>query len=98
MVRLAGLEPARPKAGDFKSPVATKLHHSRVNVYYTRVCDITQPLWRPYIVLHLSGTYLRIPCSRKILQVLHLPQGVIEFSVYTGWRQLQNMFCKVAGS
>ena len=33
MVRLAGLEPARPKAGDFKSPVATKLHHSRVNLY-----------------------------------------------------------------
>ena len=32
MVREAGIEPARPKAGDFKSPVATITPHSQFNL------------------------------------------------------------------
>ena len=32
MVRVAGVEPARPKTGDFKSPVATITPHSHILV------------------------------------------------------------------
>ena len=36
MVLMAGLEPARPKAGDFKSPVSAIPPHQRVHIILTQ--------------------------------------------------------------
>lgn len=79
MVRVAGLEPARPKAGDFKSPVYYQFHHTRIilkRTIDTPACrkhsldDPTLPLLLRFNMARPRGIEPRsAPSERAILSV-----------------------------